>query len=89
MCGGGADPPPLVKTLWNWSRRISAFSLLSHTSEQFFFRWATPVLSCILLLMYFQNGFELFVWSRWVMVLLMYSHLALRILLLHVFWMNL
>jgi hypothetical protein len=27
-----------VKTLWNWSRRISAFSLLSHTSEPFFFR---------------------------------------------------
>ena len=41
-CGGsrcgGADPPSLVKTLWNWSRRISAFSLLSHTSEPFFFR---------------------------------------------------
>ena len=63
------------------------FSLLSHTSEQFFFRWATPMLSCILLLMYFQNGFELFVWSPWVMVVLMYS--ALRILLLYVFLMNL
>ena len=41
-CGGsrfrGADPPSLVKTLWNWSRKISAFSLLSHTSEPFFFR---------------------------------------------------
>ena len=40
-CGGsrcgGADPPSLVKTLWNWSRRISVFSLLSHTSEPFFF----------------------------------------------------
>ena len=46
------------------------------------------MLSCILLLMYFQNGFELFVYSPWVMVLLMYSHSALRILLLHVFWMN-
>ena len=27
------------------------------------------MLSCILLLMYFQNGFELFVWSPWVMVI--------------------
>ena len=39
-CGGskcgGADPPSLVKTLWNWSRRISAFSLLSHTSDHSF-----------------------------------------------------
>ena len=39
-CGGsrcgGAVPPSLVKTLWNWSRRISAFSLLSHTSEPIF-----------------------------------------------------
>ena len=92
-CGGsrcgGADPQSLVKTLWNWSRRIVAFSLLSHTSEPFFFRGATPMLSCFLLLIYFQKGFELFVWSPWVMVLLMYSHSALRILLLHVFWMNL
>ena len=47
------------------------------------------MLSCFLLLMYFQKGFELFVWSPWVMVLLMYSHSALRIFLLHVFWMNL
>ena len=74
-CGGsrcgGADPPSLVKTLWNWSRE------------------ATPMLSCFLLLMYFQKGFELFVWSAWVMVLLMYSHSALRILLIHVFGMNL
>ena len=53
------------------------FSLLlavTHTSEPFFFRGATPVLSCFLLLMYFQKSFELFVWSPWVMVLLMYSH---------------
>ena len=34
---GGADPPSLVKTLWNWSRRISPFSLLSHTNDPFFF----------------------------------------------------
>ena len=33
----GADPPSLVKTLWNWSRMISVFSLPSHTSEPFFF----------------------------------------------------
>ena len=46
---------------------------------------ATSMLSCFLLLMYFQKGFELFVWSPWVMVLLMYSHSALRILILHVF----
>ena len=39
---GGAYPPSLVKTLW----RISAFSLLSHTIEPFFFRGATPILSC-------------------------------------------
>ena len=76
MCGG-ADPPSLVKTLWNWSRRISAFSLLSHTSESFFFTEATPMLSYFLLLIYFQKGFKLFVWSPWVMVLLMYSHSAL------------
>ena len=89
----GADPPSLVKTLWNWSRMISVFSLPSHTSEPFFFGGggggATPMLSCFLLLMYFQKGFELFVWSPCVVVLLMYSHSALRILLLHVFWMNL
>ena len=55
-CGGsrcgGADPPSLVKTLWNWYRRISAFSLLSHTSEPFC-EGGTPKLSCFLLLMYF------------------------------------
>ena len=65
FCGrprcGGADPPSLVKTLWNWSRRISALSLLSHTSEPFFFWGATPMLSCFMLLIYFQKGFELFV----------------------------
>ena len=87
LCGGsrcgGADSPYLVKTLWNWSRRISAFSLLSHTSEPVFFGGggggATTMLSCFLLLMYFQKGFELFVWRPWVMVLLIYSHSALRI----------
>ena len=39
-CGGSrcgrAAPPSVVKTLWNWSRRITAFYLLSHTSEPYF-----------------------------------------------------
>ena len=47
------------------------------------------MLSCFLFLMNLHKGFELFVWNPRVMVLLMYSHSALRILLLHVFWMNL
>ena len=38
-CGGsrcgGADPIYVVKKLCNWSRRISAVSLLSQTSEPF------------------------------------------------------
>ena len=38
-CGGtrcgGADPSSLVKTLWNCSKRISGFSLLSHTNDPF------------------------------------------------------
>ena len=64
-------------------------AVMSHTSEPFFFRGGgTPILS-FSALMYFQKGFELCVWSPWVMVLLMYSHSALRILLLHVFGMNL
>ena len=35
-CGGSRMvDEQLVKTLWNWSRRISAFSLLSHTIKPF------------------------------------------------------
>ena len=38
-CGGtrcgGAVPSSLMKTLWNCSKRISAFSLLSHTNDPF------------------------------------------------------
>ena len=75
------------KSLCKRSSIISAFSSLSHTSEPFFFQGATPMLSCFLLFMYFHQGFELFVWSPWVVVLLLYSHSALRILFLHVFWM--
>ena len=47
------------------------------------------MLSCFLLLMYFEKGFELFVWSPWVIILLMYSLSALSILFLHAFLMNL
>ena len=32
----GADPSSLVMTLWNCSKRISSFSLLSPTSDPFF-----------------------------------------------------
>ena len=81
----GADPPSLVKTLWNWSRRISAFSLLLQPVNHSVSGDYSNVVF-FLLLVYFQKGFELFVWSPFVMVLLIYSHSALRIPPLHVFW---
>ena len=71
----GTDHINLVKKLLHWSMRISAFSLLAHTSEPFFLMGATPMLS----------GFEVVVWSPRGTVLLMYSLSALPILLIH-FW---
>ena len=61
----------LVKTDLNWSLRIWAFAWLSLLSWPFFFRGATPVVSCFLDLMYFQNGLQFFCSSPWRRVLLM------------------
>ena len=61
----------LVNTDLNWRISISALPLLSFTSCPLVYRGATPMLSCFLDLIYFQNGFGLLFCNPSVIVLLM------------------
>ena len=75
-----------VKTDWNCLRRILALPKLSLTRFVPSFSGATPMLSCLLFLMYCQNGLLLFSWSPSSIVVLMWFHSALRMFRLHSFW---
>ena len=59
----------LVNTDLNWRISISALPLLSFTSCPLVFRGATPMLSCFLDLIYFQNVFGLLFSSPSIIVL--------------------
>ena len=76
----------VVKTDWNCLTRISALSFASLNNLPWSFSGATPMESCFLDLMYFQNGFELLFCRPSIIFLLMYCHSALLIFFLHSFW---
>ena len=51
--------------MWGSRSTISGEDTLELVHEDFRLLLATPMLSCFLLLMYFQKGFELFVLGLW------------------------
>ena len=79
----------LVKTDWNCSTIICAFSLLALISCPIFFKGGTPTLSWRLDLTYLQNGLELFSSSPFWMTSLMWLISALLKAFLQSFWNDL